>query len=228
MTTLTAVPTRRSNYRFAGWAAIASGVIGIAAILCLIAYLATQARTFVESGVMPPVGAVLITSNYVGVLLQALCLIPAALALHAFGRRRSLRLCQAAVAVGVIALAAVAILRLLLLLYPATVSDILFMGPMGFVGAWLIVVNWSLAGVLSRVVRVVGAVAGAGLVILGASFFFLGGLAVLTDGPFAYANDADFHIGIAIGGLPGLTLFPVWAIFVGRRLLRAGNQASAA
>lgn len=218
MTALAAATIVGSKYRVAGWAAIASGVIGIVAVGCLIAYLATQAREFMDSGVMPPVGAVLITSNYLGVLLQALCMIPVALALHSLGRQCSPRVSRATVTVGIVALAGVALLRLLLLLNPA-VSDILFMGPMGFVGAWLIVVNYLLAGILSGALRIVGSVAGVGLVVVGASFFFLGGLAVLTDGPFAYANDADFHIGIAVGGLPGFILYPVWAFLVGRKLL---------
>jgi hypothetical protein len=219
MTTPTATTTG-STYRFAGWAAIASGFIGIISIACLIAYLATQARQFMESGVMPPIGAVLTTGFIVGGLLQALCMIPVGIALHTLARQRWPRVSQAAITVGIVALAAVALLRLLLLLNPA-VPDILFMGPMGFVGAWLIVVNWLLAGQFPRVLKIVGTVAGVGLVILGSSFFFLGGLAVLTDGPFAYANDVDFHVGIRIGGFPGFILYPIWAILLGRRLLRA-------
>jgi hypothetical protein len=226
MTTPTA-STKASTYRFAGWAAIASGFVGIISIACLIAYLATQARQFMEAGVMPPLGAVFTKGFNVGGLLQALCMIPVGIALHTLARQRSPGVSQAAVVVGVIALAGVASLRLLLLLNPA-VPDILFMGPMGFVGAWLIVVNWLLAGLLPRMLRIVGTVAGVGLVILGASFFFLGGLAVLTDGPSAYANDVDFHVGIRIGGFPGFILYPIWAILLGRRLLRAQHAVGQA
>jgi hypothetical protein len=56
---------------------------------------------------------------------------------------------------------------------------------------------------------------------LRASFFFLGGLVVLTDGPFAYANDVDFHNGIAIGGVPGNILYPIWTVLLGRKLAQA-------
>ena len=209
----------RLPYRGSAYAAIASGVIGIISVASLVVYLASQATEFAESGVMPPLGKVLLTTNYAGVMLQALLMIPVALTVHAIGAQRSFRLSRIAVTIGVIALAVVAFLRLLLLLSPA-VSDILFMGPMGFVGAWLIVVNWLLAGTLTGALRATGMVAGIGLVILGASFFFLGGLVVLTDGPFAYADDADFHVGIAIGGVPGLIVYPIWAILLGRTLLR--------
>jgi hypothetical protein len=94
------------------------------------------------------------------------------------------------------------------------------MAPLGFVGVWLIAVNWLAGGVISIVLRIMGIIAGLGLVIVGASFFFLGGLAVLTDGPFAYANNVSFHIGIRIGGIPGFILYPIWAIMFGRSLLR--------
>jgi hypothetical protein len=208
-----------STYRSAGWAAIASGFVGILAVGSLIAYLTTQADEFIKSGVMPPVGRLLITSNYVGVMLQAIFMIPVAVALHTLGRQRSVGVSRAAVTVGIIALCGVALFRLLLLVNPA-VSDILFMGPIGFVGVWLIVVNWLLAGVLSRAIRITGTIAGVGLVIVGASFFFLGGLVVLTEGPYAYTSNVAFHIGIAVGGLPGFIIYPIWAILLGRKLLR--------
>jgi hypothetical protein len=187
------------------------------------AYLATQASEFQQTGVMPTVGSALITSNYVGVMLQALFMVPVALVLHTIGRQRSLGVSRVAVMVGIVALGGVAVLRFMLLVDPR-ISDILFMAPMGFVGVWLIAVNWLLAGVLTTPIRVAGTVAGLGLVVLGASFFFLGGLVVLTDGPLAYASDVDFHVGIAIGGLPGLVVFPIWTIFLGGKLLRARDS----
>ncbi len=61
------------------------------------------------------------------------------------------------------------------------------------------------------------------MVIVGASFFFLGGLVVLTEGPYAYAHNVNFHIGIAVGGLPGFIMYPIWAILLGRKLLRGAG-----
>jgi hypothetical protein len=225
MTTSSATTLTGSTYRFGGWAAIASGVFGIIAFWTLIAYLTTtpteilESKVVLEPGVMPPMARLLLTSNSVGVMLQALFMIPVAFALHDFGRQRSPGVSRAAVTVGIIALCGVALLELLPLVNPE-VSDILFMGPMGFVGVWLIVVNCLVAGVLSKTLRIVGIVVGVGWVIEGASFFFLGGLAVLTNGPQAYADDVDFHNGIAIGGVPGNLLYPIWAILLGRKLLR--------
>jgi len=202
-----------------GWASIASGILGLVAVACLFAYLATQARTFMQTGVMPPLGRVFLTANYAGGLLQALLMIPAAIAVSALGERGSSRVRRVTTVVGCIGLSLVALLKLLLLLPDPALSDILFMGPTGFVGVWLVVVNGLLAGKLALSARILGTIAGLGLVIVGLSFFFLGGLAVLTDGPFAYANDVDFHIGIAIGGVPGFILYPIWAVLLGRRLL---------
>ena len=204
------------SYHPAGWAAIASGAIGLIAFGLLIAYLATSSNEVLES----KVSRLLLGSSDVGFMLQAVFMIPVALVLHAFGRQRSQGVSRAAVTVGIVALCSVTLLRLLTLLNPE-ISGILFMGPTGFVGAWLIVVNWLLAGMLSRGLRITGTIAGVGLLIQGASFFFLGGLIVLTDGPEAITDDLDFHNGNAIGGVPGIILYSFWAILLGSRLLRA-------
>jgi hypothetical protein len=147
-------------------------------------------------------------------------MIPAAVTVSALSERGPSRVRRATAMLGGIGLSAVALLKLLLLLPNPTVSDILFMGPTGFVGIWLVVVNWLLAGKLALSVRIVGTIAGLGLVIVSVSFFFLGGLVVLWEGPFAYAKDVDFHVGIRIGGVPGFILYPVWAVLLGRTLLQ--------
>jgi hypothetical protein len=192
----------------------------------LIAYLATQETQFATTGIMPPMGRLFITTNYVGVLLQALLMIPVARAVHSLVKDRAPAASRVNLNVALVALSGVALLRFLLLLSPA-VSDILFMAPMGFVGLWLITSNWLLAGTISNTLRVVGTLAGVGLVILGASFFFLGGLLVFRDGPYSYANNVNFHIGIGIGGFPGFIVYPIWTIFLGRWLLRLSGTALA-
>jgi len=220
MTTLPLNSHAPSNSRLAGRAAITSGVVGILAFASLVAYLATQVSEFANTGVMPAAGRILLSLNYVGVAVQALCLIPAVVALHRLGGWRSPRLSKWATRMCVSALAVVVVVRLLIFVSPA-VSDILFMAPMGFVGAWLLLVNWLLNGVLPRWLRIIGWIAGAGLTVVGLNFFFNGGMAVFTHGPWAYADDIPFHKGLALGGLPGFILFPIWAIFVGIRLARS-------
>jgi hypothetical protein len=151
-------------------------------------------------------------------MLQALLMIPVAIAVSALLGRGLVN--RSATVLGCLGLSVVALLKLLLLLPDPAVSDILFMGPTMFVGVWLVVVNWLLAGKLSLAMRALGTIAGLGLVTVGLSFFFLGGLVVLSEGPSAYANDKDFHIGIAVGGVPGFILYPVWAVLLGRSLLQ--------
>jgi hypothetical protein len=218
MTTPTVITTTGAKKRLAGWAAIASGFIGIIAFASLFVYLATQETAFQATGVMPLVGSALLATSDLGSALQAVLLIPAASALDALGRQNAPRLSPAAFAVGVFALLAVAVFRVLTFVNPA-VPGILFMAPMGFVGLWLIAVNAIARRALSWGLWIVGVVAGVGYAIVGASFFFLGGLVVLTEGPEAITSDVDFHIGIAIGGFPAGILFPVWAVLLGRKLL---------
>ena len=213
------MPKPESPTRNAGWASIASGVIGILAFASLIVYLVTQAGEFGRSGVMPPMGRFLLAVDFVGAALQVLLMLPVSLQLYALRHDRSSQLSRVALIVGVTGFVAVAIARVLALLNPA-VSDILFMAPMGLVGVWLIAANWLRGTIPSRGLTVVGVIAGVGLTIVGLNFFFNGGIVVFTQGPFAYATDIRFHMGLALGGVPGFILFPVWAIWLGIKLLR--------
>lgn len=229
MTSL-APASKLPSHRSAGWAAIASGALGIVCFGLLAAYLVTAPKEVLESEVAPKLGAIpllswfLLKGSDVGFIFQALLMAPVAIALEGIARQHSARLSRAAMTVGVISLGSVALLRMLALLFPEQVSGILFMGPTGFVGVWLVIVNWILGRSLSRGLRITGTVAGAGLLIQGASFFFLGGLAVLFNGPESYASDVDFHNWNAIGGVPGGILYWIWAILLGRNLLRAERR----
>lgn len=207
-----------SGDRRAGSCAISSGLIGLVSFACLIIYLATQASQFIATGVMPPLGRLLINANYVGTLLQALLMVPVARELPAWLGEPASGPDNMIMRVGVAALLGVVIVRLLQFASPA-VSDVLFMAPLGFVGLWLIAVNLRAGKELHAAMRLLGVIAGLGMAILGGSFFFLGGLAVLTDGPFAYTNNVPFHQGIAIGSPAAYVLYPIWCGLIGRKLL---------
>jgi hypothetical protein len=211
------------HLRLAGRSAIFSGAIGIVAFGALMAYLATQFSAYSNTGVMPLAGKVLLSVDYAGVAIQALLMIPAVITFDRLGEWKSPRFGKWAKVVGVSALVVVAIVRLLIFVSPS-VSDILFMAPMGFVGAWLLAVNGFTKNVFPRWLRFLGLVAGAGLTVVGLNFFFNGGMAVFTRGPWAYADDVPFHKGLALGGLPGFILFPIWGILVGIRLARLERQ----
>ena len=230
MATLVAPAESETRNRRAGRAAVASGLMGIMSFGFLIACAAYVAghqpaeyKTFADA---PLVVRLLFKGVYVGSLLQALFMIPVAAAVHTLGRLRSLRMSQTATAVGITALVAVVLLRVLVLV-DSEVSDILFIGPMGFVGMWLIATNWLLGGVLSMGIRIAGTVAGAGFVIAGVSFFFLGGLAEFSHAG-AMSDDLVFHTGLWVGGIPAFILYPIWAIFLGRSLSRQVSASSSA
>ena len=223
MTTPPAATATRPTKRFVGWAAIASGIMGIMSfgfLLAFVAYAVTHKMGDIkEFADIPLVGRLLLKGSYVGSMLQALCMIPVLIAMHALGRLRSQKMSGAVTAVGMIGLIAVALLRAIILVNPK-VSDILFIGPMGFVGVWLVMSNSLLRGVFSRGIRVMGVIVGVGFVIAGLSFFFLGGLAEFSH-PGALGNDLVFHAGLWGGGIPAFLLYPLWAILLGRKLLRS-------
>lgn len=227
MTTLPVATTREPTNRPAGWAAIASGLMGIMSFAFLIAcavFIASQKTEIKEFDDAPLLARLLFKGSYVGNVLQALFMIPVAATVHTLGRLRSQRMSRAATAVGISALIAVVVLRGLPLVNPKA-SDILFIGPMGFVGVWLVAVNWLLSGVLGRGTRITGTIVGIGFVIAGLSFFFLGGLAEFTH-PNSIRDDLVFHIGLWVGGIPAFILYPVWTILLGRKLLRARDHGT--
>lgn len=227
MATLQATPKPRVTNRRAGWSAIASGLMGFMSFGSLLAgavYIAShKPDEFKALADVPLLGRLLFKGVYVGSMLQALFMIPVAVAAHRLGRLRAPILSRVATAVGISALLVVIALRVLIFVN-SEVSDILFIGPMGFVGVWLIIVNWLQRGRISRGLRIAGTVAGVGFVIAGLSFFFLGGLNEVAH-PGAYGNNMPFHIGLWVGGIPAFVVFPIWAILLGRRCTWAATQA---
>jgi hypothetical protein len=211
------------------WLAIVSGVFGICSFGSLIAYITTPDLQMHESGGLPPMGELLLTIQFLSSAAQVLMMIPVAIWLNAMSARRSPvpgrnGIVQGWTVLGVVALAGVAILRLAAMV-DAAVSDILFMLPMGLVGVWLVVVNWTNPIGLPGGMRILGLVAGLGLVGVGLNFLSNGGVAVFSKGPMAYGNDVNFHIGLGLFGFPGFSLFAIWSVLLGFRLLgRPSNQ----
>jgi hypothetical protein len=101
------------SFRAVGWCSIAGGVFGIIAFGSLIAYLTTQADVFMRTGVMPAAGAILLDIGVAAAVLQAFCMIPVAVVLHALSRSHSPKVSRAAVIVVIAALCVVALLRVL-------------------------------------------------------------------------------------------------------------------
>lgn len=222
MTSATVTAFSQQTRRFAGWAAIMAGIAGLVALACLVTYLSTYVDTFLKTGIMPVEGARLLAAFDASGALQALLMIPVALALHEMGTRHIIA--SVALGIGCVGFLGIAMCRALTHVAPTVFSDILFMGPTALVGIWLFMICVLPNSILPLWLRLIGIVAALGLAIIGASFFFLGGIDVLTDGVDVYATNEPFHEGIGVGGPPGNIFFAIWAIIVGVRLLRASSS----
>lgn len=223
MTAQASATTTGSSYRFAGWAAITSGVIGIIAFGFLITAVVGRA-----SGGDERSWELLIKTHDVGVILQSVFMIPVVFALHSLGLQHSPGVSRATAAVGVAALSLV-----VLCLLPGFVNvewDAVYMIPQGVLGVWLIVVNRLVSSVLPRGLTRLGTVAGVGLVLVAT---FPIGFAIFVD-PIGFhglftvdhrpipANMANaiVHNILLIGTFMGVTTYPIWSMLVGRKLLR--------
>lgn len=219
---VTATAPSPQSRRVAGWAAIAAGIAGLIALACLITYLSTYVDTFIDTGVMPVEGARLLLGFDVSGALQALLMIPVALALHQMGSRESAA--KLALGIGFVGFIGIALCRALTHIAPTVFADILFMGPTALVAMWLFAICLLPNAVLPLWLRLIGLVAAWGLGVVGASFLFLGGVDVLTKGVNVYASNVPFHEGIGIGGPPGNILFALWSVIVGIRLILSAGR----
>ena len=105
-----------SQYRYAGWAAIASGIIGYIAFGFLVAFLIPHLTEHLRGGI-------LIRSHDMGVILQFLLLIPVVFGLHKLLCHRSPRMSQAMLITGIGALSFT--ILFLLFIFPEILNDTL-------------------------------------------------------------------------------------------------------
>lgn len=211
-----------SSYRFAGWAAIASGAVGIVAYGFLWAFVLKMISGGSEQTCIP-----LLRTHDAGVILQSLFMIPVALALHRMSSQHSPGVNRTTVAAGVTALSLVVVG--LLLEFVNVLGSGLYMVPQGLLGVWLIVVNRHLSAMLPRGIRWLGTLVGIGFVLVAT---FPIGYAIFVDPrlgpiPFDYQPpketdkaNAILHNVLVIGSFMGVATYPIWAMLVGRRLLR--------
>jgi hypothetical protein len=215
--------TTNLQYRSAGWYAIASGIIGALAFGFLMTYLKIREENFAQ-------GIFFLRFHDGGAVLQFLLLIPVVLVLHKLLQKRTSTIKQTTLKIGIGSLVFTALF--LLLTIPKILSDVLYLFPQGVFGVWLIFVNWRMKGILSKGLVWFGIVVGTGLAISG---IFPVGYAIFVDTiilqiPAAsdeavqkIATDTTANIVLhqLVGiGLVGVVMLPVWAIVIGRRLLR--------
>lgn len=213
----------KSGDRLAGRLAILSGLSGIVSFICLILFLVLR-----PSPGDHLTSQLLLRSHDVGVILQSLCLMPLVLALDAIARRDVPASSRKMRPAGIACLTLVVVLMLLSLAKVA--ADVLYMIPQGAVGLWLIAACRQAANGLPRGLRILGIVAGIGLLLVSA---FPIGYAMSVDpailrGPVSdddptppgtdTANQV-VHIVLAVGTLVGCSTYPVWSALTGRWLL---------
>lgn len=212
-----------SPYRSAGWAAIASGAIGILAVGSLIGYLVYRNQTY-------DLGILMQRFHDVGVILQFLLMITVIFGLSRLSQQLSPAISRLTLKIAVGALLFTVLC--LLLIFPKIVWDGLYMFPQGIFGVCLIFINLRLKGIISKGLRWFGIVVGLGLTLVG--MFIVGYAIFVSTIPF-HIPAASFeeiqnipitsaniflHYFIDIGSLLGVLTLPFWTILIGRRLLR--------
>ena len=223
MQPLTAIPTSRN--RLSGRLAIVSGIFGMAAFACLIVFLVMRPSD-------PQTSHLLLRSHDAGVIVQSLCLIPFAIALDAIAGKQSNGTTRVMAAAAVTFL--VLIVLLTLLGFARVVADVLYMIPQGAVGGWLIAICLQRANGLPKGLRILGIVAGVGLILI--SLFPIG-YALFVDpailsGPISENGPAPpgtrrangvIHLVLAVGTLIGCSMYPLWSVLAGRWFLFRGE-----
>jgi hypothetical protein len=214
-----------------GRLAVLSGVIGLVAFACLIAALAAP----------PPLpGSLRRETNYfrwqdAGVILQALTMIPVTLGVYRLTVARSPEWSRLCLILGLFAQAA--LITSSALIFTHTTADMLYMAPQGLVGLWLLLINRKRDGIISSSVAWTGRVAGTGLLLIGTGFVLYGAMVApavfvrpLSNGEidaqsWTQAN-VIAHVGMAAGTLLGRAIYPIWAVLLGRRLLKITHAES--
>jgi hypothetical protein len=211
-------------YRRAGWAAIASGIIGITA--CgLIWYILFTRVSWIPSD---RIWMLFVTFD-IAVGLQFLFLIPAVFGLRTLSRQSPPELGKAAFATGKWA-AIFVVLLVWLGVGDKIVSNGLFMIPQGIFGIWLIIVNWRLSRSLPRWLRWFGMIVGLGLALIGTCFvglcFVYPSQLYIPHPPMesikevnSVANTFWHQLLINYASPMGNTL-PIWTILTGFQLLK--------
>ena len=212
-------------YRTAGWAAIASGTLGILAHAALLAAVFSRTSWEVSGQVLH------LFSLHNGIaILQFLLMIAAVISLYRLSNNESTGMSQATLITGVLTLSITALF--LLFIFPKVMSDSYYMIPQAMFGIWLVIVNWQLSGILPRGLRWFGMIVGVGLLLVGLSVI---GYAIFVDSiglhipavdqnktedPGATTANIIVHNILFIGSFMGVLTLPFWTILLGRKLIR--------
>lgn len=213
------------DVRRTGVLAVASGLLGLLGVGLLIGALAapTPAPDSMRRATS------LFAWQNAAVVLQALMMIPVTLGLFQAGRNLNRNGDTLTASIGL--LGQITLVLAAGLLFTGTVSDMLYMAPIGLVGVWLLLISRKTDETSTRAIVWTGRVAGVGLVLVGAGFVIYGALVApaVFMRPLSNAEiDAQSlttpnliaHVCMALGTLLGRLIYPIWAIILGRRMVR--------
>jgi len=224
----------------AGTLAIASGIAGLFAFAFLIAALVGREALADEqawrAGVIEAgFWDALFRVHDGAAFAQAVLMIPVVRVLHSYvPRPAGWNLLAARLGAGACAVLALTVG----MIFVTDGSDMLYMIPQAFVGAWLVAVNYLRPLGVSRRARWLGIVAGIGLLIVGLAAAgiaaALGPSILAPVGPVppqasvagvtSTLNEVS-HVALDIGTLLGVLTYPVWSILTGRALLKSSETA---
>ena len=220
------------TYRKAGWAAIASGVIGITAFGLLTAAVTTRTSWVPSDRIY-----MLFDAHDIGVALQFLLLIPAVFGLRSLSHQSPPGLGKATFATGKWAVIFV-VLLIVLGVGGKIVSNGHYMVPQGVFGIWLIVVNWRLSRSLPAWLRWFGVVVGLGLALVGTCFvglcFVYPSMLYIPQPSMENIKEVNsvantfIHQLLPYASYMGVATLPIWTILTGFQLLKKGRVAAIA
>ena len=218
--------------RKAGWLAITSGVIGMAAFGLLITAVTTRVTWIPSDRIW-----MLFNTHDLGVALQFLLLISAVFGLRTLSRQSPPSLGKATFATGVGVLILV-VLLVLLGIGQKIVSNGFYLFPQGIFGIWLVVVNWRLSGSLPAWLRWFGMIVGLGLALVGTCFvglcFVYPATLAIPAVPQESIKEVNsvantfFHQLLFYASFMGVATLPIWTILTGFQLLKKRRLAAIA
>lgn len=220
------------SYQKAGWAAIASGIIGITACGLILDVLLTRVSWIPSDRIW-----MLFDTFDIAVGVQFLLLIPAVFGLRTLSRQSPPELGKAAFATGKWTVIFV-VLLVWLGIGDKIVSNGIYMIPQGVFGIWLIVVNWRLSRSLPRWLRWFGMIVGLGLALVGTCFvglcFVYPSQLYIPHPPMESIKEVNsvantfWHQLLYFASFMGVDTLPIWTILAGFQLLKKRRVAAIA
>lgn len=219
----------KSTFYRTGRIAQLSGLVGILAVGLLIAALA--APTPAADSMRRETS--LFAWQNAAVVFQALAMVPVTLGVSQLFGKTAPMASRRLLLIGLVG--QITLILAAGLLLTGTVSDMLYMAPIGLVGLWVLLVSKSNPLTFPRGVRWLGLIAGSGLSLIGLGFILYGAFvapAVFVRPLTSAEIDAQSlttpnliaHLCMAAGTPFGRVLYPIWTLALGVRMIRLSQS----